>query len=102
MTTTDNAAPAVDLYVEAAEAVIAADDTIAHGLVGAIVGDLRVVARERPGRRWLYVVVDRTGKERRLRGYEVVRAAREAQVNGLPVVCPTNPWRDSQAAQVAA
>lgn len=72
------------------------DDTIAHGLVGAFIGNLRVLERKKTeAGRWVYLAVDgRNGEVKAMRGYELVRAAREARQNGLPLILRARPWRD--------
>ncbi|WGX94524.1 hypothetical protein [Nocardioides sp. L-11A] len=72
-----------------------AHEAIAHGLVGASIGHWRVLDRKKSDAgRWIYVAVNgRTGQERALRGYELVRLARQAECDGLPVYVPGNPWR---------
>lgn len=73
------------------------DDHEANGLVGGFIGPYRVLRREKPGKRWLYVIRDgRTGEEKRLQGYQLVRLIRECVNNGLPVIRLTQPWRNEQ------
>jgi hypothetical protein len=76
----------------------ASDDNEPLTLVGAVIGDLYVSDRVRPGKRSLYVVRDaKTGKDCYLRGYELVRKARETVRNGGVVVMPRVPWQDEGA-----
>jgi hypothetical protein len=85
---------APDLAI-AQEKAIGEYDVIAHGLVEACIGHWRVHERKRTDAgRWIYLAVNgRTGQERALRGYELVRLARQAERDGLPVYMPGNPWR---------
>lgn len=79
--------------------LISDNEPQAHGLVGAVIGRHHVTGRVRPGKRWHYTVHDpRTGQPKFMRGHEVVRLARDARQNGLPVVAPAQPWRDEGAA----
>ena len=72
-------------------------DREALSLVGAVIGDFRIDARVRPGKRWRYVARNhRTGETRYLRGYELVRAARMTVRNGGAVVMPNGPWRNEE------
>lgn len=71
------------------------DDEMANGWTGAYVGHWKVLRREKPGGRWLYVILNcQTGEEKRLQGYQLVRLARQAIRDGLPVIRLTQPWRD--------
>lgn len=84
--------------VKAADQALASDENGARSLVGATIGNLQVTDRVKPGARWQYAVLDaRDGRTRFVRGYELVRAARNAVANGLPVVMPNEPWRDEEA-----
>jgi hypothetical protein len=88
-----------DRESEAATAALERDESIAHGLVGAQIGAHIVTGREKPGHRWLYLLLDTsTGKVRRLRGFEVIRLARQARESGLNVTGLTIPWRDEERA----
>lgn len=69
----------------------------AQSLVGAVIGDLYVKDRTRPGKRWLYVVNDTgTGRDHYLRGHEVVRLVREAIADDKFVIMPATPWESRQ------
>ena len=84
---------------EAVVRTAARDESIAHGLVGAEIGTWLITARVRPGQRWAYLATDRrSGQVKAYRGYELVRLAREAALNGLPVAMPGSPWRDEAEA----
>jgi hypothetical protein len=77
------------------EGAMDAYDEQARGLVGAQIGNWLVKARAKPAKRWVYVAFNRkTGQTKGLRGFEVVRLARQARSTGLPVVMPREPWRD--------
>lgn len=80
----------------AAEYAARQDDDVATSLVGASIGNVRVVGRWKPGKRWLYVI-EVPGQTKNVRGYELVRVARSAAANGLPVVMPRQPWRTEPA-----
>lgn len=86
-----------DPLVAAQEAVLAADDEVAYGMVGASIGALLVTGRVKPGKRWLYTVQPCDGSVKHLRGYALVRLAREAVRNGKTVVMPREPWRTEVA-----
>lgn len=80
---------------EAIEKARQQDDEMANGWVGAYVGHWKVLRREKPGARWLYVIRNgQTGAEKRLQGYELVRLARQAIRDGLPVIRLRQPWRN--------
>jgi hypothetical protein len=73
------------------------DDNDALTLVGAVIGPHRVTGRFHTGKRWQYAVENvKTGRTGAMRGYELVRLCREAEVNGLTIVMPTSPWRAAQ------
>jgi hypothetical protein len=85
-----------DTTTDRSEVVLDHDDEQASGLVGGRVGPWRVVERKRRQnqRGWLYRVVHhRSKEERHLRGYQLVRLAREANASGLLVLF-ARPWRD--------
>lgn len=81
------------------EQFIERDDSRVQGLVGAVIGNLYVMERVKPGKRWLYRCHDSTNHEiRALRGYELVRLAKEASRHGLSVIMPRTPWIDHEEA----
>lgn len=72
-------------------------DADASGLIGARLGNVVVLRREKPGKRTFFVCHDqRNGREVRLRGYELVRVARAARNAGLPIHGLREPWRDEE------
>lgn len=88
---------ASEKQAEAHEKAMQADEYEANGLVGGYIAHYRVLRREKPGKRVLYVLIDgRTGQEKRLQGYELVRLIRECVNNGLPVIRLTQPWRNEK------
>lgn len=89
------------LAVHASTASLADADDKADALVGAVTGRWTVVARSKPGARAFYVLRNRAGEVRRLRGYEVVRLVRAARANGETVVMPGAQWRDEGNARRA-
>lgn len=65
--------------------------------MGAVIGDLQVIDRIKPGKRWRYVTLDTsTGEKLYLRGYELVGRIREAVRQGEVVVMPNEPWKEKQ------
>lgn len=86
---TDNLTLALERTEESANA-------LALTLVGGMVGDWIITDREKPGKRWFYVLAHTlNGDIKRLRGYEVVRLARQATIDGVAVVMPREPWRSA-------
>lgn len=71
------------------------DEQIAHGLVGAVIGDWFVTERVKSRQRWAYLATHRqSGITKGFQGYELVQLARAARTSGLPVVMSGRPWRD--------
>jgi len=70
-----------------------------ESLTGARIGPYRVGNAFVPasGRRHYLVTHAATGQRRAMRGYEIVRLARECGAEGLLVVMPGEPWADEAA-----
>ncbi|MCX6402193.1 MAG: hypothetical protein NTX33_19950 [Propionibacteriales bacterium] len=93
----DKSAASADAMAAALRRAEEYDEQIAHGLVGAVIGDWFVNERVKPRHRWVYLATNRqSGVTKGFQGCQLVRLARAARLSGLPVVL-ARPWRDESA-----